>query len=81
MAGNGWESLGMTENDWEARHPLPRDHGTTGQRDNETTRLRDYETAGLRDYETARLLKNTGVLRHSQSCVAVRGSALSDVVD
>ncbi len=61
-----------------------RDNGTARLRDNETARLRDYETTGLRDYETTRLRdyetteqqKNrktqafSGVLRHSQSCVA-----------
>ena len=44
--------LGKTENDWEARRPLPRDDGTTGLRDDETTGPRDHGTTGPRDDET-----------------------------
>ena len=69
----------------------PRDHGTTGRRDHGTTRLRDcgttrlrddgttgprdHGTTRLRDSETARPMKNTGVLRRSQSFSVVCGSA------
>ena len=41
-----------------------RDDGTARRRDDETTRRRDNGTTGQRDDET---LKNTGVLRRSQS--------------
>ena len=57
----------------------------TGWRANKTARQRDYGTTRQRDNGTTRLLKNTGILRRSQSfsvvrgcawlCVAVRGSA------
>ena len=50
----------------------------TGKRANETARLRDYGTTGRRDHGTTGLLKNPGVLRRSQSCVAVRGSLASE---
>ena len=54
---------------------------TTGPRDDRTARLRDHETTGPRDCEATRPLKNTGVLSHSQPCVAVRGCArLCEVV-
>ena len=59
----------------------PRDHGTTRQRDNGTTRQRDNGTTGQRDNGTTGQRDNRktqafpGILRHSQSCVAVRGSA------
>ena len=51
----------------------PRDYETTRQRDNETTRQRYNGTTGQRDNRKTQAFP--GILRHSQSCVAVRGSA------
>ena len=47
-------------------------------RDDGITRPRDHETTGRRDNETTGLLKNTGVLRYSQSFSVVRGSLASE---
>ena len=76
MTGNDWERLGMTGNVWEWLGGAP-----TRLRNDETTERRDHGTARPRDCETTRPLKNTGVLRCSQSFSAVRGCArLREVV-
>ncbi len=63
-------------NGWEARQ---QDHKTAGRRDCETARPRNDGTTGRRDDETAEKPRRSqafsGILRHSQSCEAVRGSA------
>ena len=70
LAEKDWEGLRMAENDWVARSSTTarlRDCETARPRDCETTGLRDYGTTGRRDDETTRPLKNTAVLRRSQS--------------
>ena len=62
----------MTGNGWEARR---RDDEIARPRDDETTGLQDHGTARPRDCGTARLLKNTGVLSHSQAFSVMRGCA------
>ena len=79
LTGKDWERLRTAENAWEARRE------NTRRRDRENTRRRGSETTRLRDCGTAekhrRSQSFSGVLSRAWLCVAVRGSALSSVVD